>query len=85
MLHSAFYRFTPLADPAAAADALRRCRQGLTGSIVVAPKASTAPSPAAPHDVAAFEAALQRDDVLSRPARHAVQAQRLHHRHPSAA
>ena len=38
LLHSAFYRFTPLADPLAVADTLRRLAKGLGGSIVVAPE-----------------------------------------------
>jgi UPF0176 protein len=64
LLHSAFYRFVPLADPAAAADALRMLAHGLQGSIVVAAEGVSAAVAGAPEDVAAFEAALQREDVL---------------------
>ena len=64
-LHSAFYRFTPLPDPVAAADALRALARGLKGSVVVASEGVNG-TVAGPADaVAAFEAALQRDDVLA--------------------
>ena len=64
LLHSAFYRFTPLADPAAAADAVRSLARGLQGSIVMAVEGinGTVAGPASA--VADFEAALQRPDVL---------------------
>jgi UPF0176 protein len=64
LLHSAFYRFTPLADSGAAADALRAVARGLQGSIVVAHEGinGTVAGPAAA--VADFEAALQRPDLL---------------------
>ena len=64
LLHSAFYRFTPLADPAAAAEALRALARGLQGSIVVAREGinGTVAGPAGA--VADFEAALQRPGVL---------------------
>ena len=64
LLHASFYRFTPLADPTAAADTLRALAQGLTGSIVVAPEgvSGTLAGPAAA--LAAFEAALQQESVL---------------------
>ena len=64
MLHSAFYRFTPLADPTAAADELRALAQGLTGSIVVAHEGVNGTLAGGAEAVASFEAALQRDDVL---------------------
>ena len=64
LVHSAFYRFTPLADPAAAADALRVLAQGLHGSVVVAHEGVNGTVAGAPPAVAAFEAALQRPDVL---------------------
>ena len=64
LLHSAFYRFTPLADPAGAAQALRPLARGLAGSIVLAGEGINGVVAGAPADVAAFEAALQRDDLL---------------------
>ena len=66
LLHSAFYRFVPLADPAAAADALRALARELTGSIVVAHEGVNGTVAGAPAAVAAFEAALQEalDGVL---------------------
>ncbi len=64
LLHSAFYRFVPLADPAAAADSLRAAAQGLQGSIVVAHEGVNGTVAGAPRAVAAFEAALQGRDVL---------------------
>ena len=64
LLHSAFYRFVPLPDPAAAADALRALAQALTGSIVVAHEGINGTLAGEADAVAAFEAALQRADVL---------------------
>ena len=64
MLHSAFYRFTPLEDPTAAANALRVLAGGLTGSIVVAAEGVNGTVAGSAEAVAGFEAALQRDDVL---------------------
>ena len=65
LLHSAFYRFTPLLDPVAAAAMLRRLAQGLTGSIVVAAEgiSGTLAGPAALLDD--VENALQQDNVLA--------------------
>jgi UPF0176 protein len=65
LLHSAFYRFVPLADPAATADALRTLALGLQGSIVVAGEGVSGAVAGAPLAVHAFEAALQRADVLA--------------------
>ena len=62
LLHSAFYRFVPLSDPTAAADALRVLARELTGSIVVAHEGVNGTVAGAPAAVAAFESALQ--DVL---------------------
>ena len=59
LLHSAFYRFVPLADPTAAADALRTLARELTGSIVVAHEGVNGTVAGTPAAVAAFEAALQ--------------------------
>jgi UPF0176 protein len=63
-LHSAFYRFAPVADPAAAADALRALADGLLGSIIVAAEGVNGTVAGAACAVARFEAALQRADVL---------------------
>jgi UPF0176 protein len=65
MLHSAFYRFTPLADPVGAADALRALAGALTGSIVVAAEGVNGTVAGSARAVADFEAALQRPDVLA--------------------
>ena len=64
LLHSAFYRFTQLADPQATAALLRGLAQGLTGSIVVAAEgiSGTLAGPAVL--LASVEAALQHDAVL---------------------
>ena len=59
LLHSAFYRFVPLADPGAAADALRALACELTGSIVVAREGVNGTVAGAPDAIATFEAALQ--------------------------
>jgi len=59
LLHSAFYRFVALADPAAAADALRALARELTGSVVVAPEGVNGTVAGTAGAVAAFEAALQ--------------------------
>ena len=60
VLHSAFYRFTPLADPAAAAAELRTLAtaHGLTGSVLVAAEGVNGTLAGAPSDVAAFEVAF---------------------------
>ena len=63
-MHSAFYRFVPLADPPVAADALRALAQGLQGSVVVAGEGVSGALAGVPAAVLAFEAALQRRDVL---------------------
>ncbi|MCK9686942.1 rhodanese-like domain-containing protein [Scleromatobacter humisilvae] len=59
LLHSAFYRFVPLPDPVAAADALRALAHELTGSIVVAHEGVNGTVAGAADAVADFEAALQ--------------------------
>ena len=64
LLHSAFYRFTPLPDPTAAADELRALARGLTGSIVVAHEGVNGTLAGEARAVTNFEAALQHDDVL---------------------
>jgi UPF0176 protein len=66
LLHSAFYRFVPLCDPLAVAEALRllaRGLRGLHGSIVVATEGLNG-TVAGPHAVVtAFEQALQQVNV----------------------
>ena len=57
-LHSAFYRFVALADPGAAAAALRGLAQGLQGSIVVAAEGFSGAVAGTPAAVRSFEAAL---------------------------
>ena len=64
LLHSAFYRFAPLADPVAAADVLRALARDLKGSIVVAAEGVSGTVAGSDGAVAAFEAASQRADVL---------------------
>jgi UPF0176 protein len=59
LLHSAFYRFTPLPHPADAAQALRQLAQGLFGAITVATEGVNGAVCGTPAAVAAFEAALQ--------------------------
>ena len=62
--HSAFYRFTPLADPVAAAEALRALARNLKGSIVVAAEGINGTVAGSEESLADFEAALQRPAVL---------------------
>jgi len=70
LLHSAFYRFVPLAEPFALAALLRSLRHGsqsalgLQGSIVVASEGINGTVAGEPTAVAAFEAALQQPSVL---------------------
>jgi UPF0176 protein len=63
-LHSAFYRFTPLADPVAVADRLRGLAAGLQGSIVVAGEGVSGAVAGPAAAVQGFEAALQQPDEL---------------------
>ncbi|CAN5423334.1 rhodanese-related sulfurtransferase [soil metagenome] len=65
LLHSAFYRFAPVADPTAAADQIRALAQGLQGSIVLAHEGINGTLAGESGAVAAFEAALQERDVLN--------------------
>jgi UPF0176 protein len=65
LLHSAFYRYTPVPDPAALALGLQRAAQGLRGSIVLASEGINGAVAGAPQAVAAFEQALQADGVLA--------------------
>ena len=64
LLHSAFYRFVPLADPLAAADAVRSLAQGLCGSIVLATEGINGTVTGRRAAVATFEQALQQPGVL---------------------
>ena len=59
LLHSAFYRFTPVADPVATAADLRARAQGLFGSITVATEGLNGAVSGPPGAVHAFEQALQ--------------------------
>jgi UPF0176 protein len=58
LLHSAFYRFLPLADPAAGAAALRRWAEGLAGSIIVATEGVSGAVAGTSAAVRDFESAL---------------------------
>ena len=64
LLHSAFYRFVPLADPFAVAVLLRALVRGLHGSVVVASEGINGTVAGASHSVAAFETALQQPGLL---------------------
>ena len=64
LLHSAFYRFTPVTDPVAAADAIRTLAQGLFGSITVAGEGVNGAVSGPPERVQAFEQALQVPALL---------------------
>ena len=64
LLHTAFYRFVPLVDPRAVADELGVLARDLQGSVVVAHEGVNGALAGEPRAVAAFEAALQRADVL---------------------
>ena len=59
LLHSSFYRFSPLADPLAAAAQLRGWAEGLLGSIVLAGEGLSGALAGPAAAVAAFESALQ--------------------------
>ncbi len=64
LVHSAFYRFTPVADPAAAAATLRALAAELFGAITVAAEGLNGAVAGPQAAVQAFEAALQRPEVL---------------------
>ena len=64
LLHSAFYRFVPLADPTAAAQTLRSLARDLKGSIVVAAEGVNGTVAGHAEAVTAFEATLQRPETL---------------------
>ena len=64
LIHTAFYRFTPLADATAAAATLRELAAALLGAITVAPEGLNGALAGSPAAVLAFEAALQRADMF---------------------
>ncbi|MGY0196633.1 oxygen-dependent tRNA uridine(34) hydroxylase TrhO [Leptothrix sp. BB-4] len=70
-VHSAFYRYVPLADPAAMAEALRQlgarlgAPQDLGGSVIVAAEGINAVVAGTPAAVDAFEAALSGDAAFA--------------------
>ncbi len=66
LLHSAFYRFTPVEDPSALADAVRTLARlgGLSGSIVVASEGISGAVAGLPTALQAFEQALQQPYLL---------------------
>ena len=64
LLHSSFYRFHPVADPAAAAERVRALAQGLRGPIVLAAEGISGAVAGTPAAVAAFEAALQASGLF---------------------
>ncbi|MBH9551972.1 oxygen-dependent tRNA uridine(34) hydroxylase TrhO [Inhella gelatinilytica] len=64
LLHSSFYRFTPLADPLAAAARVREWAQGLNGLVVLAPEGISAAVAGEPAAVRAFEARLLASSLL---------------------
>ncbi len=63
-VHSAFYRFTPVSDPGAAAEVLRERCSDLHGSILIAPEGVNGAVSGAADVVARFEHAVQQTDVL---------------------
>lgn len=60
LLHSSFYRFTPVADPAALAAWVREAARGLGGVVLVAEEGLSAAVAGNAEAVRAFEAELQR-------------------------
>lgn len=65
LIHSSFYRFTPIADPSALAAWLRDAAVGLGGVILVAPEGLSAALAGPAAVVAAFEALLQQQPGLA--------------------
>ncbi|MBV8035495.1 rhodanese domain-containing protein [Roseateles sp.] len=60
LVHSSFYRFTPVADPDALAGWLREAAAGLGGVVIVAGEGLSAAVAGPAQTLAGFEAALQR-------------------------
>ncbi|MBY0366178.1 MAG: rhodanese-like domain-containing protein [Roseateles sp.] len=60
MIHSSFYRFTPVADPSAFANWLREAGRGLGGVVLVAEEGLSAAVAGPAELLAAFEAAVQQ-------------------------
>lgn len=65
LLHSAFYRFVPLADPQAWAERLRRLAGDLTGSLLLAPEGLNGAVAGPPAAVLAFESALRATEPFA--------------------
>ena len=65
ILHSSFYRFTPVADPRALASQIRLWAQDLSGSLVVASQGVSGAVAGTPSAVAHFERALRQSDWLA--------------------
>jgi UPF0176 protein len=63
-VHSAFYRFATLADPSAAAEALRALGAGLHGALVIAAEGVNGAVSGPPATVQAFEQALASGTAL---------------------
>jgi UPF0176 protein len=62
--HSAFYRFTPLPDPQAAAATLRTLAAGLHGAVLVAGEGVNGAVSGSPQALDRFEHSVQQSDVL---------------------
>ena len=65
ILHSSFYRLTPVADPRALAIQIRLWAQDLSGSLVVASQGVSGSVAGTPSAVAHFERALRQSDWLA--------------------
>lgn len=65
ILHSSFYRLTPVADPRALAIQIRLWAQDLSGSLVVASQGVSGAVAGTPAAVAHFERALRQSDWLA--------------------
>jgi UPF0176 protein len=82
LLHSSFYSFAPLADPAQAAAQVRRLADGLTGLIALAPEGISGAVAGLPAAVRAFECALVESSLFGPAAERAPGGARpLHFKH----